>query len=274
MEVMNECKFGLVNKIPFAIPVLVGAFLLFLVQPLIVKVILPWFGGSPGVWTTSVLFFQLVLLAGYSYAHFMIRFLQPRTRMVVHITLLVIAASLLPIIPSPEWKPNDPEMPILRILLLLTSSVGLQYFMVATTAPLVQAWFSREIPGYSAYRLYALSNVGSIIALASYPFVIEPGLTLHAQLIIWSVGFGVFGVASGYCAFRQWKYSTGLIEQGEPAKDPGAFTLPTVEVKFLWFALSAAGSVMLLAVTNHVSRDIAVIPMLWVVPLPMPRVSF
>lgn len=267
-------NFDLVTKIPYAITVLVSAFLLFIVQPLIAKVILPWFGGSPGVWTISLLFFQLVLLAGYSYAHFMIRFLQPRTQMVVHITLLMIAVLLLPIIPSPEWKPDDPGMPTLRILLLLTSSVGVQYFMVTTTAPLVQAWFARDIPGYSVYRLYALSNVGSIVALVSYPFVIEPGLTLLTQQVIWSWGFGLFVVASGYCAIRQWNNSTSRIERSVPANSPGGVTLPKGGVKFLWFALSAAGSVMLLAVTNHVSRDIAVIPMLWVIPLSLYLLSF
>ena len=265
---------GLISKIPFAITVLISAFLLFLVQPLIVKAILPWFGGSPGVWTTAVLFFQIVLLAGYSYAHIMIRFLQPRTQMVTHITLLVLAVLLLPIIPSPEWKPDDPEMPILRILLLLTSSVGLQYFMVATTAPLLQAWFSREIPGNAAYRLYALSNVGSIIALASYPFVIEPGFTLIAQQVTWSWMFCLFAVASGYCAFRQWKYSSHGIGRDEPAKNHEGSIRSTKGTKFLWFALSAAGSVMLLAITNHVCLEIAVIPMLWVVPLSLYLLSF
>jgi len=134
------------NKVPYALAVLIGAFLLFLVQPLLAKAILPWFGGSLGVWTTSMLFFQITLLAGYLYAHLLNQLLSSRNQMVVHITLLLLAVLLLPIIPSPDLKPNNAESPILNILLLLTSTVGLQYFMVATTAPLAQAWFSRKIP--------------------------------------------------------------------------------------------------------------------------------
>ncbi|MBT4519358.1 MAG: fused MFS/spermidine synthase [Halieaceae bacterium] len=261
------------SKWVFATTVLISAFLLFLVQPMMAKTILPWFGGSPGVWTASMMFFQILLVVGYFYAHFLVRYLQPRTQMLLHIALLVIAVSLLPVAPSPEWKPDNPDQPLIRILLLLTSNVGLQYFMIATTAPLIQAWFSREVPGYSTYRLYALSNLGSIAALASYPFIVEPQLSLYMQQIVWSWGFALFVMTSGYCAYRQWRNSVGSVAtdstgQGVVAR-PSSFA-----VKTLWLALSAAASIMLLAVTNHISRDIAVIPMLWVIPLSLYLLSF
>ena len=263
---------------PFALTILLSAFLLFLIQPLIAKEILPWFGGGPGIWTTCMLFFQTLLLAGYAYAHLVIRRLGPRTQMMLHVMLLIAAILLLPVTPAPDLKPDAADHPALRILLLLFSSVGLQYFVLATTAPLLQAWFSRAISGYSAYRLYALSNVGSIIALAAYPFVVEPALTLRAQETAWSWGFALFAAASGACAYSQWRRATtgdpAVEERREIGRRPVDEAEPSWGVKALWFALAAGGSVMLLAVTNHVCQDIAVIPLLWVVPLVLYLLTF
>src|SRR5580765_6215628 len=151
--------------VEFAATIFTGAFLLFLVQPLIGKFILPWFGGSPAVWTTCMLFFQVMLLAGYAYAHLSARFLKPRAQAVVHVLLLVAALVLLPITPSSIWKPVSPGEPIWHILRLLLACVGLPYFVLSTTGPLMQEWFRRLHPGASPYRLYALSNLGSLLAL-------------------------------------------------------------------------------------------------------------
>ena len=160
----------------FALTIFTGAFLLFQVQPLIGKYILPWFGGGPGVWTTCMLFFQALLLGGYAYAHLLSR-LKPRTQALVHLVLLVAALALLPITPSSTWKPHGGENPVLRILALLTVTLGLPYFVLSSTGPLMQQWFSRANPGRSPYRLYALSNVGSLLALVTYPFLVESYLT-------------------------------------------------------------------------------------------------
>src|SRR5262249_34937783 len=149
----------------------VGAFLLFQVQPLIGKFILPWFGGGPAVWTTCMLFFQVFLLAGYAYAHLSGRCLKPRAQALLHLALLLAAAALLPIVPSPSWKPVAPGDPTWRILALLTVCLGLPYFVLSSTGPLMQEWFRRLHPGVAPYRLYALSNAGSLLALISFPFV-------------------------------------------------------------------------------------------------------
>ena len=159
-----------------AATIFVSALLLFQVQPIISKTILPWFGGSPAVWTTCVLFFQLVLLAGYAYADALIRWVPPRRQGIVHVVVLVLALLTLPITPSAAWKPIDGEYPAARILWLLAAKVGATFFILSTTGPLVQAWFSRLYPGRSPYRLYALSNVGSLAALLTYPFLLEPAL--------------------------------------------------------------------------------------------------
>ena len=159
--------------LPFALTIFTGAFLLFQVQPLIGKYILPWFGGGPGVWTTCLLFFQLLLLSGYAYAHVLSRYLKPRTQAIVHAVLLVAALASLPITPSDAWKPNPGDDPAWRILALLTASLGLPYLVLSATGPLLQEWFRRSAPGASPYRLYALSNVGSLLALVSYPFYFE-----------------------------------------------------------------------------------------------------
>src|SRR5262245_40949540 len=162
-----------------ALTILVSAFLLFQVQPVISKKILPWFGGSPAVWTTCVLFFQLVLLAGYAYAHWLIRIVPPRLQGPIHITVLVLALLTFPITasgywnitPGSSWKPLDGSFPAGRILLLLAAKVAAPFFIASTTGPLVQAWFAQLYPGRSPYRLYSLSNIGSLAALLSYPFL-------------------------------------------------------------------------------------------------------
>ena len=186
----------------YGLTILAGAFLLFQVQPVIAKIILPWFGGSAAVWTTCLLFFQIVLLLGYLYSHALLRYLKPRAQMLVHGALLLASAAALPIYPNAAWKPTAPNAPIWRILGLLAVTVGLPYFVLSTTSPLLQAWYARLRKGAMPYRLYALSNAGSMFALLSYPVLFEPVLTTHHQSMAWSVGYCVIIVACGCTAFR------------------------------------------------------------------------
>ncbi len=249
---------------------LLSAFLLFQVQPLISKFILPWFGGSPGVWTTCMVFFQVVLFAGYAYAHLLGK-LPHRWQGVVHGGLVLVAALWLPIAPEVGWKPTGTEDPSLRILLLLLASVGLPYFVLSSTSPLVQVWFSRAVPGSSPWRLYALSNVGSLVALLSYPFFFEPRWDVQQQAWLWSLAFGAFILLSGWAAWRDGQGDGAGDARPTPATVPSA---PRLWQRLLWLLLPATATAMLLAATNHVCQDVAVVPFLWVVPLSLYLLTF
>lgn len=253
---------------------LLSAFLLFQVQPVISKFILPWFGGGPGVWTTCMLFFQVVLFAGYAYAHALTR-LPHRWQGIIHGVLILAAAATLPIAPGEQWKPVGLVDPAGRILLLLLANVALPYFALSSTSPLVQVWFSRSGEGRSPWRLYALSNIGSLAALLTYPFLIEPRWDVMQQTWIWSGGFIVFGILSFAGAFADRK----RIVNAEPiaAADNGAVSTSGEALwwrRILWVLLPAVASVLLLASTNHLCQDVAVIPFLWVLPLSLYLLSF
>jgi len=183
----------------YAITIFLSAFLLFQVQPMIARFILPWFGGSPAVWTTCMLFFQVLLLAGYAYADWSVRKLTTSRQVAAQIGILLLAIVLLPIAPDPSWKPSADRDPTLWILLLLISAVGVPYLVLATSAPLLQAWFARQFAEMSPYRLYALSNAGSLLGLVSYPFVVEPTLTLQYQSGFWSALFVLYGLCFAGC---------------------------------------------------------------------------
>jgi len=257
---------------PFALSIFLGAFLLFAVQPLVGKFVLPWFGGGPGVWTTCLLFFQTVLLGGYLYAHFSARYLTPRRQAMLHLSLLAIALLLLPITPAVSWKPPDGEDPIWRILLLLTASVGLPYFVLSATGPLMQQWFSQTQPDRSPYRLYALSNAGSLLALLSYPFYFERAFSRHTQATLWSVGIALFAAAASWCAWRVWR--APRMASNAPRSEPSAAPPPSPLDRLLWFSLAAIASILLLATTNKLCQDLAVVPFLWVLPLSLYLLSF
>ena len=256
----------------YALTILVSAFLLFQVQPVIAKIILPWFGGSAAVWTTCLLFFQMVLLLGYLYAHAVIRYLKPRVQMVVHGVLLLASASTLPIYPSLAWKPSGTEEPTLAILRLLALTVGLPYFLLSTTGPLVQAWYARRFKGSVPYRLYALSNAGSMFALLSYPALFEPTLTTHQQSWTWSAAYLVFVALCGLTAFRSGAIPVAA-EAADDTGDTGKHACATRDY-LLWLALPACASVLLLAITNHLSQNVAAIPFLWVLPLSVYLLTF
>jgi hypothetical protein len=265
----------------FAFTIFTGAFLLFQVQPLIGKYILPWFGGGPGVWTTCMLFFQVVLLGGYAYAHVLTRHLRPRMQVLVHLGLLAAALVSLPITPGDGWKPAAAANPAWQILALLAANLGLPYFVLSATGPLLQEWFRRTAPGASPYRLYALSNAGSLLALVSYPFYFETHFTRLTQARFWSWGLAAYAVGCGFCAWRLGRPPetaagpmTHPAEAADAADGGGAAASPTAGQRTLWFVLPACASVLLLAATNKICQDVAVIPFLWVLPLALYLLSF
>lgn len=260
----------------FAITIFLSAFLLFEVQPLIGKYILPWFGGSPTVWTVCMLFFQTLLFGGYAYAHMTTHFVPLKPQMILHAALLVAAACLLPITPGEGWKPVNGGDPTWRIVLLLGACIGMPYFILSSTGPLLQAWFSRAFPDRSPYRLYALSNLGSLIALVSYPFVFDPKFGADRQTVIWSFVFGGFAFCCGACVRQTWRIGVSGDSGAQSAGDDFATdkTRPTWGDGAMWFALAMVPSVMLLATTNRICTDLAVIPFLWVLPLTLYLFSF
>lgn len=245
-----------------AATIFLSSFLLFLIQPIFAKLILPWFGGAAAVWTTCLVFFQTVLLAGYLYAHLLVR-LRPRRQVLVHAALLAAAVLLLPVIPGPFWKPAGAANPEWRILGLLAVILGLPYFLLSTTSPLVQNWCARRWPALDPYRLFALSNAGALLALAGYPFWLEPLVPTRTQDIFWSAAFAGFAVL---CAATAWMSlgAGGLPGSNpEPSSDPP----PTLGEKTTWIALAAGGSMLLLSTTNQLTQNVAAVPFLWVLPL-------
>jgi SAM-dependent methyltransferase len=241
-----------------------SSFLLFLVQPIIGKRILPWFGGSAGVWTTCLVFFQLALLAGYAYGDLLTRRVSVRRQVAIHLALVLASLAVLPIVP-PEWlKPDGESSPMPRILLLLAVTIGLPYFVLSTTGPLVQAWTARAFPTARVYRLYALSNAASIVALATYPFVVEPNATVRLQAVAWSAGYVVFAVALAGAA---WTTLRGAAAPAPVAAPALAAPPPAARDLATWFGLAMLGSTLLLAVTAHLTLDVAAVPFLWVMPL-------
>ena len=253
--------------------VALSAFLLFLVQPLIAKQILPWFGGSSAVWTTCMLFFQGALLLGYAYSDASPRALGPRRQPKLHIVLALLALAVLPIIAPESWKPSGGEEPISRILLLLAVTIGLPYVLLSTTSPLFQSYFARLNPGRDPYRLFALSNTASLIALVAYPVAIEPFVGTRMQAVTWSALFAVFVLLVASLAWRVSRASVVNVELPEAHEVVNAQPLPASS-QLRWIAFSAAGSMLLLAVSNHITQNVASVPLLWLLPLTLYLLTF
>ncbi|MFZ4775155.1 MAG: spermidine synthase [Terrimicrobiaceae bacterium] len=258
----------------FALTIFSGAFLLFQVQPLMARYILPWFGGSPAVWTTCMLFFQVFLLVGYAYAHAITRWMRPGRQALFHLILVAGALLFLPVVPGAEWKPVPSDDPTWRIMLLLTATVGLPYLVLAATSPLLQSWFSLTHPRQSPYRLYALSNAGSLLALITYPFVIEPLFTRGAQAAIWACGLVVYALLAIMCSLQLWRRLPQDRLENSPGSRRAITQAPSGAIQVLWLALSACASVILLGTTNKLCQDVAVIPFLWVMPLSLYLLTF
>jgi SAM-dependent methyltransferase len=293
----------------FALTIFASAFLLFLVQPIIAKQILPWFGGSAAVWTTCLVFFQAALLAGYAYSDGVVRRLSLGRQTLLHALLLVASLAVLPIVPAALWKPAGNENPAALILGLLAVTIGLPYFLLSTTSPLLQAWFAHRFPARNAYRLFALSNLASLAALLAYPFAIEPFVPTHLQAIAWSAGYAAFAVLCVATAWRNLRATAApLAVSAEDRRLPKSYGLPAtasrehialddpptadgsddspgrtafedrpapgIARQTLWVGLAATGSVLLLSVTNHITQNIAAVPLLWIVPLTLYLLTF
>ncbi len=339
----------------FTLTIFLGALLLFQVELIIGKTILPWFGGTSAVWITCMLFFQVLLLAGYAYGHALDR-ARTRAQTRLHQVLLLATVAVLaaqfvlwhsPLILDANWKPRAEGNPLLQILTLLTVSVGLPYLVLASTAPLLQSWWRRLYPQRSPYRLYAVSNFGSFLALFSYPFLVEPFLTLKTQALVWSTCFAAFAAGCAYCAARaarapeQPASAEANPDRAAPRRDedvavaqvfrrdlrgedPGLFRsapssvvqnpAPAIRVRavlaardklagdvgegsacsgdvasaeiapqtirpdagliVLWLSLSACASALLLATTNQLCKNVAAVPLLWVLPLAIYLLTF
>lgn len=264
--------------------VFLSAFLLFQIQPMIGHYILPWFGGTNSVWSAVMLFFQVVLTAGYAYAYWLIGRVPSRKQWRLHGALLVFSLLVMlvlgifwpsPVTPGASWKPADASLPILRIFLILLVSIGLPYFILTSNSPIMQSWFARLYPGRSPYWLYALSNAGSLLGLLSYPLVVEPTLVLRRQGWLWAAGYVLFTALAGYVTWRARRAVD--IGQGKEATARQASTVtarPSASRQILWLALSAVATGMLLAVTSRLTQELAPIPLLWVLPLTVYLLSF
>jgi len=267
----------------FALSVFISAFLIFQVQPMVGKLLLPWFGGAPAVWSTVMLFFQMLLTGGYAYAYGLVGRARPVRQGWIHLVFLVLSGAALvltalnwpaPILPGLNWRPGADSEPIGRIFLILAASVGLPYFLLASNGPLIQAWFNQRATGDSPYRLYALSNLASLLALVTYPILIEPWLSLYTQGWVWTCGYVLYLLVTGYAAWQaahpkqapaaERKKPTSEVSQ--PAPRPG--------VQITWLLFSAGASILLLAITNRITQEVAVIPFLWVLPLTLYLLSF
>jgi SAM-dependent methyltransferase len=261
----------------YASAIFLSAFLLFEVQPIIARFVLPWFGGSAAVWTTCMLFFQAALVLGYLQGFATHRWLKPRQQAWLHLALLAGSLLLLPIVPAPSWKPLGTEEPIGRILALLLRCVGLPYVLLATTGPLFQSWFVRQYPGRNPYRLYALSNLASMLALLGYPLIVEPLWSSPQQARGWSWGYACFAALGGAVALR-----TALAREPAAAVAPatsapeslGDYPSPRWHTYLFWLLLPACASTLLLAITNHLTQDVAAIPLLWILPLCLYLLTF
>ncbi|MGC1676543.1 MAG: hypothetical protein WA740_03330 [Candidatus Binataceae bacterium] len=262
----------------YIVTIFIGAFLLFQIEPMIAKYILPWFGGSTTVWTTCLLFFQITLLAGYLYAHLIGTGLRPRRQLLVHLGLIglcVAAMTILaiwsksPILPGAGWKAARVHFPIVRILLVLSASIGLPYFALSATAPLVQSWFALSYPESSPYRLYAVSNFGSLLGLLTYPFAVEPTLGLRAQANLWFVLYIAFAIGITYCALPLRTVESGKWQDEDVSPSDSSRAIWT-----LWIVLPACASLLLYGATGQMTQDVAPIPFMWILPLALYLFSF
>ena len=253
----------------FALTIFISAFLLFQIQPIIAKYILPWYGGTASVWTVCLLFFQATLLLGYCYAHILRICLKIHHQAIVHVFLIVCALAVLPVTPDLSLKPVTPESPLLGIWITLLVTIGLPYCLISASGPLLQYWFKQRFPSSSPYRLYALSNVGSLLALLTYPFLIEPILTLQIQSWFWSTGFFVYVLLCSSCA-----WSLRLVSEKDDPSRRSEQSVNRWDDRILWVLLSASATTLLMSSTNQVCQNVASVPFLWLLPLSLYLLSF
>ncbi|GAB3191225.1 spermidine synthase [Hydrogenophaga aquatica] len=260
----------------FATTVFLSAFLLFQIQPIVAKMILPWFGGASSVWSVCLVFFQAELLLGYAYVHWLHEKLPAKRQMAVHGSVLLLSLLTLPVVANPAWRDLVAGTPALGVLLVLATAVGAPYLLLSTTGPLMQAWYARahlfSSAGVQPYRLYALSNLASMLGLLTYPVLVEPMLAVRPQAVVWSAGYALFvAVCLATAAFtwrrlRQHEAQTPATEADGPP--------PAWPERLLWVGLAATATVLLLSITRHLTQDVAPVPFLWVLPLSLYLLSF
>jgi len=263
----------------YSLCVFFSAALIFLVEPMVAKMLLPNMGGAPAVWNTSLAFFQIALLIGYLYAHFLQKIPRFRTQILIHLTLLVLASLTLPLHLSDGMGPPDPQNPILWILGVLCLTLGAPFALLSATAPLLQAWFSKTSladpstgKAPEPYALYAASNLGSLIALMTYPLVFEPFMALGVQQILWSGFFLVFIICIVILGVSQKEQTDQMTSAISDKAQP--VPLPSLRTMAIWTLLAAAPSSLMMGVTNYLSTDVATAPLLWVIPLALYLITF
>lgn len=252
----------------YAATMALAGFLLFQVQPVLAKFILPWFGGSATTWIVCMLFFQMALLAGYAHAYAVTRPFRVPVQAKLQIAIIALSLLLLPITPSDGWKPGEGSDPTWRIVALLAASVGIPYMVLATTSPLLSRWLARVDSSLDPSRFFAASNLGSFVGLLSYPFVFERVMSSEQQTMLWSIAYVVYGALFAGCAF------IAMRAKDEPAAQADAVAGAQADQPLLWLVYSMLGSVLLLASTNAITQWSAVIPFLWIAPLSLYLLTF
>lgn len=275
-------------RLLFATTALLGAFLLFLVEPMFARMVLPLLGGAPAVWNTCLVFYQLALLAGYLYAHLAGR-RPPRQQVILQIAIVAVAGVLLPIAIRGSVAPPATASPIPWVFRILVTSIGLPFVVLATTGPLLQRWFALlgNRAGGSPYSLFAASNVGSFVALLGYPFFIEPLLRLRTQSMVWSLGYAAYGLLIALCGAAIWRVDPQLVRPEPVARTPPAQRVRRGKVavpaepeddpwaaRLRWLGLAAIPSSLMMSVTTFISTDVGSVPLLWVVPLALYLLTF
>jgi hypothetical protein len=267
----------------YAVCILLSAFLLFQIQPMMGKLIAPWFGGSPTVWSTALLFFQVLLTGGYAYAYWLLGRLRNRVQGIVHLILLGLSLALLlltalswpsPLTPDISWRPEVGDLPIWGILRILAVAIGFPYLLLSSNSTLMQAWFNRDHRNPTPYRLYALSNTGSLVALISYPIFFEPYLALRTQAYVWSAAYVIYAISAAFLAVRTFRRPQEADDPVGPTSKPGIENRPSIGMLLLWIGLAASASTLLISVTSQITQEVAVIPFLWIVPLTIYLLSF
>src|SRR5438093_1448378 len=256
----------------YATTIFVTAALLFLVQPMFARMVLPLLGGSPAVWNTCLVFYQAALLAGYLYAHATTSWLGARRQAALHVGLVLLPLLVLPIgIPS-GWTPPAAANPIPWLLALLAAAVGLPFFAVSTTSPLLQRWFAGTGHPSAAdpYFLYAPSNLGSMLGLLGYPVLLEPHLRLPEQSRLWAEGYLLLLALTLACALLLWRSPVPALAEPSRVRSPGL----TARRRLRWVLLALAPSSLMLSATTFISTDVEAIPPLWVIPLAMYLLTF
>jgi len=279
MKVIRSCP-----SWHFGVTIFLSSYLLFAVQPILGRYVLPWFGGTSTVWTTCMLVYQMLLLMGYLYAYAAIK-ISIKKQSTLHILILAASAILLlsriysgetPVSPAGQWKPIDASLPAWRIGTILVACIGLPFFLLASTSTLLQSWFSRLYPASSPYTFYTISNIGSLIGLISYPFIIEPFTTLRTQSFLWSAGYSVFILLCAYVAFRMQnqKLSDNAASSCKLESKPDETAKPSFGTCAAWLFFSLCSSTILLATTNQITQNVAPVPLLWVLPLSVYLLSY